>query len=252
MKFNAICVLAAASSQAALSFTFTQTDNNVLWPSAPSGYNTNSYEFIPGTSGSYSGRQGYGFYDAFSIRAQGDANAPITSLTLSFRFAGLFDDSVAIDLDGDGAIDYALSYDNLSTTNIGTFYAPWSSLTDATNLGIVLTITGSGTTASSYIYGVPISNAGNGRVDNLSGISLFTLGLDELDANGEAVSVGSLRIGYLNQYGNGGGTPLLSSANFNYNPSVTYSPAVPEPSTYGLALGGLALLGAIVRRRRKA
>lgn len=252
MKFNVICLLAAASAQAAVSLTFSQTANNAAWPSAPSGYNTNSYEFIPGNSGSYSGRQGFGFYDAFGIRAQGDANAPVTSLTLSFRFSGLFDDSVAIDLDGDGAIDYALSYDNLSGTNIGSFYAPWSSLTDATNLGIVLTITGSGTTASSYIYGVPVSNSGSGRVNNLSGITLSTLGLDELDASGEAVSTGSLRIGFLNQYGNGGGTPLLSTGNFGYNPSLTYSPAVPEPSTYGLALGGLALLGAILRRRKKA
>jgi len=252
MRLLALSLLTAASSQAAVSLTYSQTANNALWPSAPSGYNSNSYEFIPGTSGSYSGRQGFGFYDAFTIHAQGDANAPIASLTLSLRFDGKFDDSVAIDLNGDGTIDYALSYDNLSNTNYGSFYAPWSSSTDAANLGIVLTITASGTTASSYIYGVSVSNGGNGRVDDLSGITLSSLGLGMLDGNGEATSTGSFRIGFLNQYGNGGGLPLLSSVNFNYNPSLTYTPAVPEPSTYGFALGGLALLGAILRRRKRA
>ena len=252
MRLLALSLLAAASSQAAVTVTYTQTANNALWSSAPAGYNSDSYEFIPATGGSWSGLQGFGFYDAFTINAQGTANASVTSLTLSLRFAGLFDDSVAIDLNGDGTIDYALSYDNLSSTNIGSFYAPWSNLTDAANLGIVLTITASGTTANSYIYGVSVANSGSGRVDDLSGITLASLGLGVLDGNGQATSTGSLRIGFLNQYGNGGGLPLISNLNFNYNPGVTYNPAVPEPSTYGLALGGLALLGAFLRRRKRA
>ncbi len=51
---------------------------------------------------------------------------------------------------------------------------------------------------------------------------------------------------------NGG---ALSSANFSLVDTGTsiqlhYSP-IPEPSTYGLILGGLALAGAAIRRRKK-
>ena len=48
----------------------------------------------------------------------------------------------------------------------------------------------------------------------------------------------------------------LSGANFSLDDTGTaiqlqYSP-IPEPSTYGLVLGGLALAGAALRRRKKA
>lgn len=46
-----------------------------------------------------------------------------------------------------------------------------------------------------------------------------------------------------------------SGVNLAGSVTLTYyytSPAVPEPSTYGIALGGLALVGAIVRRRKQA
>jgi len=243
-----LLLLAAASVQATPSLTFVQTSNNALWQNAPSGYSPNSYEFIPTTHGSYGGRQGYGFYDAFSIQAQGTANEVITSLTLSFRFSGLFDDSVAVDLNGDGTIDYAVSYDNLSISGP---YAPmpWSSLEDAGNLGIVLTITDSGTTAQSYLYGYTVTTTEAGYVNSLASITLTNLGLKNLNASGTVVSNGSMRVGFLNRSGNGGGTPSIGADNFNYDPNNYYP--VPEASTYGLALGGLALAVVALRRRAK-
>lgn len=238
----------AVASQAAMTLSYEQTADNALWPSAPSGYTTSSIENIT----SYTGRIGYGFYDGFKIHAQGDANATVSSITLSFRFSGLFDDSVAIDLNGNGTIDYALPYWNIAA--VSTNWYPWSSLQDATNLGIVLTIGVSGTTAQAYVYGTLIPVGGTGYYNSLSSITLASLGLASLDANGLATSTGSIRIGFTNVGGGsngvpgGGGTPTLSPSNFGFDPNQTY--AVPEPSTYGLALGGLALVGAVIRRRR--
>jgi hypothetical protein len=253
MKPLSALLLAAASSQA-VTYTYTQTADNNAWPSAPSPYNDQSYQNL------FNGPNAYGFYDAFKINAQGDANASIASITLSFRFDGLFDDSVGIDLNGNGTIDYAIGYYAIAAKRSG--WAPWSDLTDAANLGMVLNITASGTTATTYIYGVAVTNSGSGYVNTLSNITLASLGLATLDASGAATSTKSLRIGFLNIDGGGGGAPNISQGSFNYNPSTTYSPgspdpftpppSVPEPSTYGLALGGLALVAVALKRRNKS
>lgn len=236
MRLSLVALIVAGSAQASVTLTYTQTADNAAWPSAPAAYNGASYEFI---FPSYDGRTGYGFYDAFQITAQGDSNASVGSLSISFRFSGYFDDSVGVDLNGDGTIDYALSYFSIASTYNN--YQPWISLVDARSLGVRLTITTTGTTAEAFVYGQAISNTGFGYLNNLSGITLSTLGLATLDAGGSAVSTQSIRIGFLNVDGNGGGSPTISSANFG---------SVPEPSTYGLAFGGLALALVALRRRQ--
>jgi len=238
MKTISLYLLLAASAQASTTLSYTQTTNNGSWPSAPSGY-------ISGN-----GAYGYGSYDAFLIHASGNPNATISSITIGFHFSGLFDDSVGIDLNGDGAIDYAIYYYDMQSLGPGGDYQPWASYNDVSNLGIVLTINNSGASATSYLYGQVIS-LGASSVNNLASINLSSLGLASLDASGNATSTGSFRIGFLNSAGPGGGLPTLNTSSFNYSPSNTYygEATVPEPSTYGLI--GICALGVAFAARRK-
>jgi hypothetical protein len=266
MKFKAplfaLLVAAAAQATPAQTVTYTNTANDVQWPSRTSGYTNLSYYSITGPYIEATN----GYYDAFKIRVNGTAGDTINSITLSFRFSGLFDDSVAIDLNGNGSIDYAIPYDAIARARGG--WQPWAYLNDATNLGMVLNITSSGTTATTYIYGQVVSPTTNesGYINTLANINLSTLGLDTIGQSGYTDSTRSFRIGFLDIDSGGGGHPTLGQDSFSYNPAQTYtdtgagggggtvnvgvSDVIPEPSTYGLI--GIAALGvAFAARRRK-
>ncbi|HTH45276.1 MAG TPA: FxDxF family PEP-CTERM protein [Oxalicibacterium sp.] len=61
-----------------------------------------------------------------------------------------------------------------------------------------------------------------------------------------ANNTGTFKIDWFN---NGGNVPGYSNATFFYKDAMTVS-AVPEPETYAMMLGGLALLGFVARRRK--
>lgn len=240
----AIGLISVSSSilQAALVITPTLTQDNGNWPSLPIGYSL----FDDGTKG---------HYDAFSLTIHGDPGEQITSASLTFRFRGLFDDSVAFDLNGDGTIDWVGDYFHLiASYSGGGAYTPWSNESDPLNTVVSLTIGQTGSSAQLYVYGQPItlglsSNSDANLVNNLSNITLSNLGLPSvIPGTGNATTTTSIRIGFVNTSGAGFGYPAISSADFGISPA-----GVPEPSQVAaslLVLGGIG--GYVYLKRRKA
>jgi hypothetical protein len=268
MKFKAslltLLVAAAAQATPAQTVTYINTANDAVWPSVPSGYIADQSAYNgDGTNNYWWQQNGAGYYDAFKLRVSGNAGDTISSITISFHFSGTFDDSVAIDLNGNGTIDYALQHGLIDQAYAGTgrpgFWQPWLYLDDATNLGVILTITDSGSSAAAYLYGRQLGTSGAGYLNTLSNISLASLGLTTIGVDGYTDSTGSLRIGFLNASGQGGGHPTLGPNSFSYDPSQTYTDTglggqtIPEPSTYGLiGIGALGVAFAARRRKQKS
>ncbi len=95
------------------------------------------------------------FYDEFTLTVTGTPGEVVSALEFTFAFDGLFDDSIALDLNSDGVIDYAASYYDINAAK-GGGYTPWSNPADPQNTVTTLTITPTGSTASVSIYGTPV------------------------------------------------------------------------------------------------
>jgi hypothetical protein len=238
-------ILLSQGANAALVVSTTQTADNQVWPSLPSGYYPHGYS---------SGVNGY--YDAFSIQVSGTPGEAINSLSFGFAFSGNFDDSVAFDLNGDGTVDWAGDYFDIA--RIRNDYAPWNSLADAQNTKVYLTIGPTGSSVTLKVYDQTITqglstNPDADNLNNVGAITLASLGFPgTIPGGGSATSANSIRVGFVNTSGIGSGIPSINTSDFFTGDGDTA--AVPEP---GQVAASLLLLGGIggyifIKRRRAA
>jgi hypothetical protein len=235
-------ILLPQGANAALVVSTTQTADNQEWPSLPSGY----YTYTPG------GVRGY--YDAFSIQVNGTPGEAINSLSFGFAFSGLFDDSVAFDLNGDGTIDWVGDFFDINAVR-GNSYQPWANLADAQNTKVYLTVGAASSSAILKVYDQTIpqgtsTNPDANNVNNLGAITLASLGLQgTIPGAGSATSSTSIRVGFVNTSGGGSGVPSINTSDFFTGGG---SAAVPEPGQVAaslLLLGGIG--GYVFLKRRK-
>ncbi|WDE02792.1 PEP-CTERM sorting domain-containing protein [Thalassomonas viridans] len=202
------------------------TDNG-SWPTVPSG-------FVDGSA-----------YDGFTLTVEGQAGEVMSDIHLTLNFSGLFDDSLAIDLDGDGTIDFALDFYNIHAQSPG--YTPWSDAGDVANTVTRLTIGATGSSASVSVYDTDIilDSVNYDSFDNLAAITLEDLGFGAGGTilEGGRVTTSEMRFGYINTAGPGSGMPEITSESFSQGVDV------PEPAS--AALLALAIMGLSVRRQKK-
>ncbi|MEA5575621.1 PEP-CTERM sorting domain-containing protein [Anabaena sp. UHCC 0451] len=218
--------------------------------SAPAqAYTISSVNLIT-DNGSWGPPPGYAsgsFYDEFSLTVTGTPGEVVSSLDFTFAFDGLFDDSIALDLNRDGVVDYAANYYDLNAAK-GGGYAPWAIAADPKNTVTKLSITPTGSTASVSVYGNPVVlTSANKSFNNLGSITLASLGFGPggtIGASGSVTTTG-MRFGYINISGPGGGVPNIQASSIVQ--ATTQS--VPEPSNV-LGLGLILGVGKLLQRKR--
>lgn len=153
-------------------------------------------------------------YDAKALRYQGLAGESLSALTFTVEVGGSFDDSLAIDLDGDGVIDYLLSqgdaFETLGTPSPPT-YTPWI---DASPFQAVVTITTEGTSIAASWDGTPLTPGVSTTpapaapgFDNIGSITLSDLGfgadgaIPSNDFTTTEIRVGSINTGGVGEPG---------------------------------------------------
>jgi hypothetical protein len=239
-------ILLSQEAKAALVVTTTQTADNQQWPSLPSGY-------LPYTPGGVKG-----LYDAFSIQVNGTPGEAINSLSFGFAFSGLFDDSVAFDLNGDGTIDWAGDFFDIYHVR-GNSYQPWANLADAQNTKVYLTIGPTSSSVTLKVYDQTITqglstNPDADNLNNVGAITLASLGFPgTIPGGGSATSANSIRVGFVNTSGGGEGIPSINTSDFFTGNGGSAPAAVPEPGQVAASLLLLAGIGGYVfLKRRKA
>ncbi|MYM65260.1 PEP-CTERM sorting domain-containing protein [Pseudoduganella sp. FT55W] len=133
----------------------------------------------------------------------------------------------------------------LNTTNLITFDSVGTTLADGDD---VLSFTGLGagvyniyiTLSSQNVkWGSSVLSGGSSSVvGTISGGKLQFLDFDYTGSGPFSLSLVGIK------------TPGYTGTKFGYSGEISVS-AVPEPATYGMLLGGLALVGAVARRKAK-
>lgn len=145
-------------------------------------------------------------YDSKALRYQGLAGESLSALIFTVEVAGSFDDSLAIDLEGDGVIDYLLSQGDAFET-LGRYgpYTPWI---DASPFEAVVTITTEGTSVAASWDGTTLVAGSSTSAapaapgfDNIGSITLSDLGfgadgaIPNNDFTTSEIRVGSINTG---------------------------------------------------------
>ena len=240
-----------ASLSAAINVTQSLDADNVGWPDVPA-------ISVGGTE----------LYDARSLTIEGASGLAVESVRIFLDTSGTFDDSIAMDIDGDGTIDFATTQDDAyNTAGIGSgVYAPW---VDASPYTFDAVITATGTTLASYWNGVEIiQGAGSGAAgfNNAAGFTLEDWGFNAGGIIPSAdFTTGVMRLGNLNTDGISGhdisfsfdavvildtdGNQHVFDPDGDGVPSSVPS-AVPEPGTVALLMGMLAFGLTVWSKRR--
>lgn len=189
--------------------SLTQTSNNAAWPSTPGTYQALTY-------------------DGLTLAIDGTAGTVVDEVRLTFNNASLFDDTLAMDVNGDGTIDIYWGYAQFDLADNGagdSSFLPWAS-TGPIELSVSFTATQ--TTVEARLAGNLVTPVES----NLAGIGLNSLGFG---AGGTIPGAGTvtlpeIRTGTINEAGPGSGDANLSIADVkieivsNHRHQLIYEP----------------------------
>jgi hypothetical protein len=253
MKFSRLillCLTALSSAQATINVSTINFADNVAWPQTPA--------FVVAGSAN--------LYDSRVLRIENAAGFTIESVRIILDTTGTFDDSIAMDIDANGIIDYTTTQDDAYATPGTTegIYTPW---TDASPFTFDAVITQTGTTLTTYWNGVAITPGAGSPDTGFNDASGFTLQDWGFGAGGTITdsdfSTNAIRLGSINT-----DTEENHNIAFTFDAVIitdtegnvyTFDPdgdglpsAVPEPATTALIIAIGAFIIAAQRRNIKA